>query len=90
MEESSWQAAAFWYRAAMLCPKPTNGFVQPELYDYVPAMQLCVCYDRMGKYRLASQMNERALLLHPGDAAALANRTYFETRFWGQKKEKQG
>ena len=25
-----------------------------------------------------------------GDAAALANRTYFETRFWGQKKEKQG
>lgn len=74
----------------MLCPKPTNGFVQPELYDYVPAMQLCVCYDRMGKYRLASQMNERALLLHPGDAAALANRTYFETRFWGQKKEKQG
>lgn len=39
MEESAWQAAAFWYRAAMLCPKPTNGFVQPELYDYVPAMR---------------------------------------------------
>ena len=57
-------------------------------------MQLCVCYDRMGQYRLAAQMNERALLLHPGDAAALANRRYFETRFSEQKteqnKEKQG
>ena len=95
MEESAWQAAAFWYRAAMLCRPPEGGgFVRPELYDYVPAMQLCVCYDRMGQYRLAAQMNERALLLHPGDAAALANRRYFETRFseqkTEQKKEKQG
>ena len=95
MEESAWKAAAFWYRAAMLCRPPEGGgFVRPELYDYVPAMQLCVCYDRMGQYRLAAQMNERALLLHPGDAAALANRRYFETRFsepkTEQKKEKQG
>ena len=95
MEESAWQAAAFWYRAAMLCRPPEGGgFVRPELYDYVPAMQLCVCYDRMGQYRLAAQMNERTLLLHPGDAAALANRRYFETRFsepkTEQKKEKQG
>ena len=95
MEESAWQAAAFWYRAAMLCRPPEGGgFVRPELYDYVPAMQLCVCYDRMGQYRLAAQMNERALLLHPGDAAALANRRYFETRFsepkTEQNKEKQG
>ena len=88
MEESAWQAAAFWYRAAMLCRPPEGGgFVRPELYDYVPAMQLCVCYDRMGQYRLAAQMNERALLLHPGDAAALANRRYFETRFSEPKTE---
>lgn len=62
---------------------------RPELYDYVPAMQLCVCYDRMGQYRLAAQMNERALLLHPGDAAALANRRYFETRFSEPKTEQK-
>ena len=90
MEESAWQAAAFWYRAAMLCrPPECGGFVRPELYDYVPAMQLCVCYDRMGQYRLAAQMNERALLLHPGDAAALANRRYFETRFSEPKTEQK-
>ena len=33
MEESAWQAAAFWYRAAMLCRPPEGGgFVRPELW----------------------------------------------------------
>ena len=43
-------------------------------------MQLCVCYDRMGRTQEAAAMNERALLLHPGDRAALSNRAYFEAK----------
>ncbi|MFR2149838.1 MAG: glycosyltransferase [Christensenellales bacterium] len=39
MEESAWQAAAFWYRAAMLC-KPTSRFVQP---DFMITCPRCSC-----------------------------------------------
>ena len=43
-------------------------------------MQLCVCYDRMGRTQEAAAMNERALLYHPDDGAALQNRAYFEAK----------
>jgi len=78
MEEGEDQAAVLWYRAAMMCPIRWEGsFVYPDAYGYIPLMQLCVLYDRMGRTREAAQMNEQALLLHPGDAAATANRAYF-------------
>ncbi|MDO5379146.1 MAG: glycosyltransferase family 2 protein [Clostridia bacterium] len=73
------EAAEFWYRAALGSEKPGNGaaFTNPAAYGYIPAMQLCVIYDRMGKRALAEAMNERALLERPNDAAALKNQRYF-------------
>ena len=76
------QAAAFWYRAAMLCQAPlaSGAFVNPDASGYIPLMQLCVICDRMGDLAQANEMNERALRLHPGDAFALANRAYFSQK----------
>lgn len=89
LEEGNLEAAALWYRAAMLseAPRASCAFVQMEAYDYVPSMQLCVIYDRMGKTELASAMNERALLARPGDAAALQNRAYFEEKLGNNRKK---
>lgn len=71
-------AAAFWYRAAMTAERPqTGGFVVADCYDYLPAMQLCVLLDRMGRREEAARMNELALIARPGDAAAMRNRVYF-------------
>lgn len=91
MEEGELEAAALWYRAAMMCPMRagSGAFISPDAYGYIPLMQLCVIYDRMGRTRLASSMNEQALLLHPGDAAATANRAYF-SRVLGEKAENTG
>ncbi|MBR3797051.1 MAG: glycosyltransferase [Clostridia bacterium] len=82
LEEGNLPAAAFWYRAALQCDLPADprAFVFPDAYGYVPLMQLCVIYDRLGDSARASRMNEQALLLHPGDAAALSNRAYFAQR----------
>ena len=73
------KAAAFWYRAAMETKPDASGgaFVIPDMSTYVPAIQLCVCYDRMGRKEEASAMNELALTFRPGDPAALQNRRYF-------------
>jgi len=87
LEEGDLEAAAHWYRSALLCrPKENSGaFVSPDAYGYVPLMQLCVILSRMGDEMLASQMNEQALLLRTNDPAALSNRAYFEARL-GRKE----
>jgi len=87
LAEEELEAAAHWYRAALLSrPKEGAGaFVSREMYGYVPLMQLCVIYSRMGDDVLASQMNEQALLLRPSDPAALFNRAYFAKKLGGQE-----
>ena len=79
LESGDTAAAAFWYRSALGGEMPISGgaFVNPDAYGYLPAIQLCVCYDRMGRRELAVKMNELALSYHPDDADALANRAYF-------------
>lgn len=87
MEEGELETAEFWYRAALLCRQKKNAgaFTFPEMYGYVPLMQLCVIYSKMGDDLRASQMNEQALLLRPDDPAALFNRNYFANRLGRQE-----
>lgn len=86
--EGRLRTAAFWYRAALLSRMPEDGcsFVYPDTYGYVPLMQLCVILSRLGQEEEACRMNEQALLLRPGDPAALYNRAYFAQRL---KKDRQ-
>ena len=88
LAEGDLQAACVWYRAALLCRMPARmlAFIQPDAYGYIPLMQLCVILSRMGEEEEACRMNEQALLLHPGDPAALHNRAYFARRL---KKDRQ-
>lgn len=82
LKEGQLRAAAAWYRAALLCrmPEDRRSFVYPEAYGYVPLMQLCVILSQLGEEEEACRMNEQALLLRPGDGAALYNRAYFAQR----------
>ena len=88
LREGQLRAAALWYRAALLCrmPREKRTFIFPDAYGYVPLMQLCVILSRLGEEEEACRMNEQALLLHPGDPAALCNRAYFAKRL---KKDRQ-
>lgn len=87
LEEEDLHAAAYWYRAALLCELPgaSCAFTFPEAYGYVPLMQLCVILSRLGDDVEASRMNERALLLRPDDPAALSNRAFFTARLAAKK-----
>lgn len=82
LREGQLRAAAAWYRAALLCrmPEDRRSFVYPDAYGYVPLMQLCLILSRLGDEEEACRMNEQALLLRPGDPAALYNRAYFAQR----------
>lgn len=76
------RAAALWYRAAMdsKADASSGAFDLPDMRTYIPAIQLCVCYDRLGMIKEAKDMNELALKFHPDDPAAVKNRLYFSER----------
>lgn len=78
-EKEQWENAVFWYENALHAEKRTDkgAFVQEECYGYLPCIQLCVCYDRLGDRGQAKMYNEMAGVLKPGDAAVAQNRIYF-------------
>lgn len=81
MARTDYRTAAFWYELALSrTPNDASGgFVLTDCYGYLPAIQLCVCYDRLGEREKAEEYNNRALAFKPDDAAALYNKAYFES-----------
>jgi len=74
--------AAFWYKLATELEKPVDnrGFIENASWTWVPHIQLCVCYDRLGKYELAYHHNEMASAYIPDDPGVLHNRKYLKQR----------
>ena len=78
--------AVFWYEtAAGRSPdEKSGGFCLPDCYGYIPYMQLCVCYDRLGDRARAIAYNEKAGLCKPEDKGVLYNRAYFQNQADGR------
>lgn len=74
----AWQEAAFWYELALKSGEPAARGVQYTDYQgYIPALQLCLCYYRMGDMRRAAEMNRVAARFKPRDKSVLANEKFF-------------
>ncbi|MBQ7103381.1 MAG: glycosyltransferase family 2 protein [Anaerotignum sp.] len=78
-EREEWENAVFWYENALHAEKRAEkgAFVQEECYGYLPCIQLCVCYDRLGDWERAKMYNEMAGVLNPKSEAVRNNRGYF-------------
>lgn len=79
LQHGNCQNAVYWYETALNLPKNeySGGFTLPDCYDYIPLLQLCVCYDKMGDWRRAEEYNERAGVCKPYSKAYLYNKDYF-------------
>ena len=78
MHQQNWKDAVFWYESAIDAPFPSEGgFSVPDCHDYIPFMQLCVCYDRMRNFHKAKAYNDKAGRIKPKDAGYLYNQNYF-------------
>ena len=79
LEHGNYHAAVYWYETALGRPQngSAGGFVLPDCYDYIPLLQLCVCYDKMGDRKKAEEYNERAGACKPYSKAYLYNKQYF-------------
>ena len=78
-EKEEWETAVFWYENALKAERRTEkgAFVQEECYGYLPCIQLCVCYDRLGDWERAKMYNEMAGVLQPSSESVQKNRKYF-------------
>lgn len=79
--ENKLEQAIFWYELATKLKKPSNslGFFNEASWTWLPHLQLCVCYDRLGDHKKAFEHNETAYNYSPNDHRVLYNRQYFES-----------
>ncbi|GFN32980.1 tetratricopeptide repeat-containing glycosyltransferase family 2 protein [Paenibacillus xylaniclasticus] len=80
MQRGDYETAAYWYRAALSAPKKGERWSLRNMAceSWLPHLQLCVCYDRLGDYKMAYIHNERAREYRPNNAAVLHNKQYLE------------
>lgn len=67
--------AEFWYKAALVIPRPKEnfGFYTLDYYSFIPHTQLCVIYDKLGDYEKSLIHAQKALSYRPDDPNCLHN-----------------
>lgn len=79
--QSNYELAIYWYLQATKCELKANkgGFCLNDCYRYIPHIQLCVCYDRIGEKEKAIFHNNKAGEVKPDDESVNFNKQYFES-----------
>ena len=81
LQRERYQQAVYWYTLALTCERndQRGGFISPDCYGYLPCIQLCLCYSRLGNQKKAETFNELAAVFKPDSPAVLHNRNVFQT-----------
>ena len=82
-EKGDISSAIYWYKQALDCGRGTlksGAFINTDFYEFIPCMQLCVLYDRLGDLETANNYNECAGRVKPDSAEYLYNRQYFQNK----------
>ena len=82
LQRRRYEPAVYWYKAALECRRDaaSGGFFSPACYDFIPYLQLCVCYDRMGDLDQAFYYHKKSQLCKPENPSVLYNEKYFESK----------
>jgi glycosyltransferase involved in cell wall biosynthesis len=80
LEQEQFRQAIFWYELATKLTMPADswGMINRSCWTWLPHLQLCVCYDRIGDYDMAAKQNELAAGFIPDDKRIAYNREYFK------------
>jgi glycosyltransferase involved in cell wall biosynthesis len=78
MQKLDYHQAIYWYERALHCAPPNkNSFCQPDYWDFIPYLQLCVCYEHLNRRSDALFYHEKAKRLKPRHPSVQYNETYF-------------
>jgi glycosyltransferase involved in cell wall biosynthesis len=89
LESKQYEQGVFWYKLATQLEKPLDswGPIIEACWTWLPHLQLCVCYDRLGKQDLAYEHNEIARKYRPENTQVLYNKNYLEGVLGKNKKQ---
>ena len=78
-DKKDYSNAIFWYELASGRNQNvvSNAFIEPDTFNYIPFMQLCVIYYRLGDFVKANMYNEMAGKIKPDDPNYLHNKNLF-------------
>uniref|UniRef100_UPI00403F6D1F tetratricopeptide repeat-containing glycosyltransferase family 2 protein n=1 Tax=Paenibacillus sp. KS-LC4 TaxID=2979727 RepID=UPI00403F6D1F len=83
LQQDKLQMAVYWYKQALQVEHADTtdwGFANVACSTWLPQLQLCVCYDRLGDFEAANFHNEQAASYRPEDERMIANREYLSKR----------
>lgn len=77
--KNQYNEAIYWYKKATTLPIDTTkgGFYNLDCYNFLPYLQLCVCYYKLGNIQEAIKYNELAGKDKPNNSAYLLNKEFF-------------
>ena len=76
-----YEKGIFWYELATQLDRPRGSRLM-----WLPHIQMCLCYDRLGQHALAYEQNEIARKYDPENPSVLYNKRYLE-RVLGKQSE---
>ncbi|MGL5434820.1 MAG: tetratricopeptide repeat-containing glycosyltransferase family 2 protein [Lachnospiraceae bacterium] len=81
-DKENYENSIYWYERALGAEKRPDGggFMLPDCYDYLPFIQICVCYDKLGDQKRAQEYNELAGACKPESKAYQLNKQYFASK----------
>jgi len=90
MEANDYEKAIYWYDKAL---NPNShreaGFFQQDYCDFIPNMQLCVCFDRIKNHQLAYKHHLATQKLKPEHPGVKFNEDYFNKYFPELKSQEE-
>lgn len=80
LNKNNIKTAIYWYEEALKkeVDLKSGGFCILDMYNFIPYINLCVCYDRLGDKEKAKYYNELAGTIKPYDKSYLYNKKYFK------------
>lgn len=78
--KKNYNIAIYWFNVALSqnYDISSGGFFSKDYYDFIPYIELCVCYYNLGDNKLAQEYNEKAGNIKPNDINYLNNKAFFE------------
>ena len=82
ISKSKYYQAIYWFKQSIqISPNlKSGGFVLLDYYNFIPYINLCVCYDKLGDLKTAYKYNELAGKFKPNSPEFLNNKEYFKKR----------
>lgn len=81
LQQNKLDQAIYWYKLALSSKADlkSGAFVLKDCYDFLPALQLCVCYYKKGDDKNAFKYHKMAQKIYPSDPSVKNNENYFNS-----------